>query len=67
MIIASRLSAEARAGQILLSQRAYAAVEELVVGEAVGELSLKGFSRPVAAHNVLGLREAAGTPAVAEA
>jgi adenylate cyclase len=67
VILASRLSGEARDGQILLSQRAYAAVEEVVVGEDVGELSLKGFSRPVAAHNVLGLRETAGTPAVAEA
>jgi class 3 adenylate cyclase len=55
VIMASRLCSEARPGQILLNQRAYAAVEELVVGEPVGELSLKGFSRPVAAYNVVGL------------
>jgi len=56
VIMASRLCSEARGGQILLNQRAYAAVEEIVVGEPVGELALKGFSRHVPAHNVLGLR-----------
>ena len=68
VILASRLSAEAHDGQILLSQRAYAAVEDLVVGEPVGELSLKGFTRPVPAHNVLALRgdaAGAGPPASA--
>jgi hypothetical protein len=30
-------------------------VEELVEAEPVGELSLKGFSRPVTTHNVLRL------------
>jgi hypothetical protein len=31
-------------------------VEELVEVEPVGELSLKGFSRPVTTHNVLRLK-----------
>ena len=57
VILASRLSAEARSGQILLNQRAYAAVEELVDAEEIGELQLKGFSRPILAVNVIGLRE----------
>ena len=63
VIMASRLSSEAAAGQILLSQRAYAAVEDLVVGESIGEVALKGFSRPVPVHNVVGLREEAAAPA----
>ncbi|HXX60987.1 MAG TPA: response regulator [Candidatus Sulfotelmatobacter sp.] len=63
VIMASRLSSEAAAGQILLSQRAFAAVEDLVVGESIGEVSLKGFSRPVPVHNVVGLREEAAAPA----
>jgi len=68
VILASRLAAEAHDGQILLSQRAYAAVEDLVVGEPVGELSLKGFTRPVPAHNVLALRgDAAGAGPAASA
>lgn len=56
VILASRLSSEAHPGQILLSQRAYAAVEDLVETETIGELQLKGFTRPVPAISVLGLR-----------
>jgi len=58
VIMASRLCSEAQAGQILLNQRAWSAVEDLVLGESVGELQLKGFSRPVAAYDVLGLVDA---------
>lgn len=58
--LAFRLSSEALEGQILLSQRALGAVEELVETEPVGELVVKGFSRPVAAFNVRGLREPVG-------
>jgi class 3 adenylate cyclase len=57
VILASRLSSDARADQILLNQQAHAAVEEFVDTEEVGELQLKGFSRPVPAVNVVGLRE----------
>ena len=45
VIMASRLCSEARPGQILVNQRGYSAVEDLVRGEPVGELALKGFSR----------------------
>jgi class 3 adenylate cyclase len=55
VIMASRLCSEARPGQILVNQRGYSAIEELVLGEPVGELTLKGFSRPVTAYNVAGL------------
>ncbi len=58
VILASRLSGEAQAGQILLSQRAHAMVEDLVETEPVGALSLKGFSRSVPAVNVVALRAA---------
>ncbi|MGH2407461.1 MAG: adenylate/guanylate cyclase domain-containing response regulator, partial [Candidatus Limnocylindrales bacterium] len=61
VIMASRLCSDAKAGQILLNQRAFAAVEDIVVGESVGELTLKGFSRPVPAFNVIGLVEAEAT------
>jgi hypothetical protein len=49
----ARLCGEARPGQILISQRVLGAAEDQVEAEALGELTLKGFSRPVAAHNVL--------------
>ena len=60
VILASRLSSDAKGGQILLSQRAFAAVDEMVEAESVGELALKGFSRPVPAVNVIALRNAGG-------
>ena len=53
--LAARLCAEARPWQILLSPRVHAAVEEFVTSEPVGEMTLRGFSRPVAAYNVVGL------------
>jgi adenylate cyclase len=53
--LAARLCAEARPWQILLSPRVHAGVEEFVTSEHVGELTLRGFSRPVATFNVVGL------------
>ena len=56
--LASRLADEATAGQILIAQRLYAEVEDAVEVEPVGEFTLKGFRRPVAAFNVVALRKA---------
>ncbi len=50
--LAARLCAEARPGQILVSQRVYAAIEELAEAEHIGDLHLKGFSRPMAAYSL---------------
>jgi class 3 adenylate cyclase len=55
--LASRLCAEARAGQILITQRIYSAIEDLAQIEPIGELTLKGFSRPVPAFNVVEVKE----------
>jgi adenylate cyclase len=55
--LASRLADEAAAGQILIAQRLYAEVEDAVEVESIGEFALKGFQRPVAALNVVGIRE----------
>jgi adenylate cyclase len=54
--LASRLSTQAAAGQILIGQRVFAAVEELVESAPAGQLELKGFGRPVPAYEVRGLR-----------
>jgi class 3 adenylate cyclase len=51
--VASRLCDEAAPGQILISPRVLMAVESVVTTEPVGEFSLKGIRRPMAAHNVL--------------
>ena len=55
--LAARLCDQARGGQILISQRVYAEVEELVETELAGELSIKGFHKPVLTFNVMGMRE----------
>jgi adenylate cyclase len=57
--LASRLADEASGGQILIAQRLYAEIEEVVETEPAGEYTLKGFQRPVAAFNVLSVRESA--------
>jgi adenylate cyclase len=53
--LAARLSDQAAAGQILLSQRAYAALEGKAEGRPVAELEVKGFARPLQAYELLGL------------
>jgi len=54
--LASRLCAEARPGQILIQRRVFAAVEELINATPLGELALKGFSRPIPTYEVGALR-----------
>jgi class 3 adenylate cyclase/CheY-like chemotaxis protein len=54
--LAARLCGEAKSGQILVDGRVQAAIESLVEMESAGELTLKGFSRPVAAFDVRALR-----------
>jgi len=51
--VASRLCDEAKSGQILINPRVRQAVDEAVSVEPVGEFTLKGIRRPMAAYNVL--------------
>ena len=51
--LASRLCAEAKDGQILISSRVARAVEAVARLEDLGNLELKGLRRPVAAFNVV--------------
>jgi len=50
--LAARLCGEAHPGQILVAQRVFHAVENHTVGESVGVLDLRGFSRSIPAYNV---------------
>ncbi len=59
--LASRLCDEAKAGQIVVSQRVFAMVEPLVEARPIEALDLKGFHRPVAALEVLRWRGRAET------
>ena len=56
VILASRLSSAASAGQILISQRVYAAVDEAADVEPVEGLQLKGFRDAMTAYAVTALR-----------
>jgi len=56
--MAARLCGEAKAGQILVTRRVLGSIEELVDADSAGELTLKGFQRPVPAFNVRGLKAA---------
>ncbi len=56
--LAARLCGEAGPDQILITRRLFVTIEEVVVAEPVGELTLKGITRPVPAFNVLGLKGA---------
>ncbi len=51
--LAARLCAQAKGGQTLVSRRVLAAVEDVATVESIGELTLKGFQRPVPAFNIL--------------
>jgi adenylate cyclase len=50
--LASRLCDEAKAGQIVISQRAFSAVEPWVTASHIGQLNLKGFNRPIDAYEI---------------
>jgi adenylate cyclase len=54
--LAARLCSEAKPGQILVSRTILSIVEGLVTAEPVGELTLKGFAKPVSAFDVQGIR-----------
>ena len=55
--LASRLCDKAQDGQVLISQRVYLAVEELVEVEPLGALFLKGLHRSVNVYNILCLKD----------
>jgi len=53
---AARLCGEAKSGQILVDTKVHAAIRHLADLEPVGELTLKGFHRPIPAYNILAVR-----------
>ena len=50
--VAARLCAEAKDGQILLSQRVNVALQGSIPTEQIGALALRGLTQPVVAYNV---------------
>ena len=60
--LAARLCAEAQAWQVLMTQRVKASAAEIAVSEPVGDMSLRGFSRPVRVFALRGLDAARVAP-----
>lgn len=60
--LAARLCAEARDGQILVTQRVLDGVLGVVDSGEVGPLDLKGISRSVDVHEIFGVQETEGAP-----
>ena len=58
--LANRLCDLAEPGHVLVSQRVFAEVEELVFAEDLGDVSLHGFKRPVRAYRLLDLKSLPG-------
>jgi class 3 adenylate cyclase/PAS domain-containing protein len=56
--LAARLCGEAKDTQVLIAPRVLSKVEAHIEVEPVGDLLLKGFQRPVSAHNILGISRA---------
>lgn len=54
--LAARLVTMAEPGQVIVSQRTYDLVRDMVDAEPVGPFTVKGFQRPVTAYNVLGMK-----------
>ena len=57
MNLAARLQSHADLGGILLAHETYALVKDDVLTEETGTITVKGFSRPVKTHRVVGLHD----------
>jgi class 3 adenylate cyclase/HAMP domain-containing protein len=64
--LASRLCDEAKAGQIVVSQRVFGMVERWAEGRQLEDLTLKGFNHPILAVEILRWKEDGKAEAAAE-
>jgi adenylate cyclase len=54
--VAARLCSEAKGGQILTDQKTLSRIEDVVHGEPLGELTLKGMAYPLPVFNITGVK-----------
>jgi class 3 adenylate cyclase len=54
--MAARLCGEAKGGQILTNRKTLSRFESIVEASAIGEVSLKGFAKPVSVFSIVALR-----------
>jgi class 3 adenylate cyclase len=55
--LAARLSGEAKGGQIIIDKKTYSKIDQLIEVQPLGDLALKGFSRPISAFNIISLNQ----------
>jgi class 3 adenylate cyclase len=55
--LAARLQEEAKPGQILISQRTWSLIRDIVEAEKLGEIEAKGFDRPVTVYSIYGVSD----------
>jgi adenylate cyclase len=53
--LAARLCGEAKSGQILTNRKTLSQVENIIEACSVGDISLKGFGKPIEAYEILAL------------
>lgn len=58
--LASRLESAARPGHILISDATWELVKDRVQATSIGEITVKGFDRPISVHEVIDLKHQAG-------
>ncbi len=58
--LAARLQTHADLGGILLAHETYSLVKDSILTEETGTITVKGFSKPVRTHRVVGLRDDSG-------
>lgn len=56
--LAARLCGEAKGGQVLTNRKTLNEIEQLVEAESIGDLPLKGFSKPVPTYSITALKSA---------
>jgi adenylate cyclase len=57
--LAARLCGEAKGGQILTNRKTLSQFEQLVEAEPIGEVSLKGFAKPISVYSIEALAKGA--------
>ncbi|MCY1407325.1 hypothetical protein D9M71_226240 [compost metagenome] len=60
MNLASRLESAAEAGEILISHETYSLAKDVIMCRDKGQISVKGFSRPVQIYQVVDFRRDLG-------
>ncbi len=60
--LASRLCDQAENGQILVTQRVCAEIEDIAESEPLGALTIRGFLKPVPVFNVVGMKAGESVP-----